>query len=610
MDYIQLNNNPIRSNFKNELFMRFYSLLKHPVDRLIGLHKIDELNAMLSKIEDNKRFLRTLISTMNISVNVKNNDTALIPQGGRVVVVANHPFGGLEGIILATILTTARPDIKILANYLLKAIQPLQDLFIFVDPFEQRQSLTHNIRAMKKAVQWLNSDKMLVIFPAGAVSHFQLRRREISDPPWSTTVARLIRKTEASVLPVYFEGANSYLFQILGLIHPMLRTALLPRELLKKTGKTITLEIRQPIPWEKLRLFADDHDLTGYLRVKTYMTQDADEPRRKAGIRIAFQDKLRQSPATIIPPLNKRGLIREVEALPRHQLLLESRDYAVHYARARQIPLLLQEIGRLREITFRQAYEGTGKSLDLDRFDPYYLHLFLWNRDKGELVGAYRLGQADYIVNHMGLPGLYTSTLFNFKVDFLKLINPALELGRSFVRPEYQKNYSSLLLLWKGIGAWVVQNPCYRHLFGPVSINNRYHIISQSLIATSLRPSAHCLNLSKLLEPKNALLARTKDRNDSRMYNGAPQDINQLSDLIADIENGSQGIPTLLKQYLKLGGQILAYSRDPKFANVLDGLILVDLVRTPGHLLERFLGKKGMESFLGHHQQPRLSEAV
>lgn len=575
----------------------------------MSLNKIDKLYGRLSGITDTQQYVQALLSAMGISVKVQNNNVSLIPSQGRVIVVANHPFGGLEGIVLASILMGVRRDVKIMANYLLGAIEPLRDLFLFVDPFGQKKSVASNLKAIKEAVQWVNDDKMLVIFPAGAVSHFRADQRAVTDPPWSSSVARLIRKTQAAVLPVYFQGANGHLFQVLGLIHPLLRTAMLPRELMNKKGKTVTLNLGKVIPWEKLRFFADDHDLTGYLRVKTYVLQDSDKSHGKTRFRIFPQEKMAPKPATIIPPLPQGTLSKEVESLPDHQRLLESGEYAVYYAQARQIPHLLREIGRLREITFRQAHEGTGKSLDLDRFDPYYLHLFLWNRGRRELVGAYRMGLADYIVNHMGVPGLYTRTLFSFKADFLRLINPALELGRSFVRPEYQKNYSPLLLLWKGIGAWVVRNPQYRYLFGPVSINNRYHTISQSLIAASLRLPDDSSKLHRLVKPRNAFSLKTIARGDSWPHAGTLQDINQLSELIADIENGDQGIPILLKQYLKLGGQVLAYSRDPKFSNVLDGLILVDLVRAPQHLLERFLGSQGLTAFLERHQ-PQVCEAV
>ncbi|MEW6659372.1 MAG: GNAT family N-acyltransferase [Thermodesulfobacteriota bacterium] len=608
MEGIKFNNISGSNNFLTGFIKHFYQVLRPPVEQLTGLNKINELYASLMGLDNGKQFIDELLSTLGINIRMMNADKSPIPSDGGVIVVANHPFGGLEGIVLASILAEVRQDVKIMANYVLRVFEPIQELFFFVDPFGKDGSITNNIKPLKEAKQWVDQGKMLVIFPAGTVSHLQWGRKGITDPPWSTIVARLLRKTAASVLPVFFNGANGYLFQILGLIHPLLRTALLPRELLNKQGKTVTLKIGQAIPWERMRLFTNDRDLTDYLRVKTYGLRDSGRPPQRAAA--FFQGKGRLRAAPIIAPLDARSLSQEVEALPRSQLLLESGEYAVFSARARQVPQLLQEIGRLREITFRQAEEGTGKSIDLDRFDPYYLHLFLWNRTRAEVVGAYRLGQSDEIVKHQGITGLYTSTLFTYNLDFLRFISPALELGRSFVRREYQKNYSSLLLLWKGIGAWLVQNPQYRNLFGPVSINNQYHTISQNLIATSLRLPENSSALSKLVKPKNGLHLEIARGGDSWPPSARVRDIDRLADLIADIENDSRGIPILLKQYLKLGGQVLAFSRDPKFNNVLDGLILVDMALAPRHLLARFLGQAGMASFLAYHQQPQVCEGA
>jgi len=248
------------------------------------------------------------------------------------------------------------------------------------------------------------------------------------------------------------------------------------------------------------------------------------------------------------------------------------------------------------------VHEGTGKPIDLDRFDAHYLHLFIWNDRKNEVVGAYRIGQTDYILRYFGQYGLYTSTLFTYKRSLLDQISPALELGRSFVRPEYQRSYSSLLLLWKGISAFVVRNPRYKNLFGPVSINNEYHTISQQLMAASLKLNNDLPDLGKLVKAKRPFPIKPIKGCDLNI-NNLIQDINELSELIADIETENKGIPILLRQYLKLGGKILGFNRDHHFGNVLDGLILVDLTMTRPDLLERYMGRPGAETFLNYHNQ-------
>lgn len=576
------------------------------LERCLGFDILKNIYSQINGSGNPQEFLRKVMVELNIRYEVDGEGLSNIPHQGSVVVVANHPFGGIEGILLASLLGRVRCDLKMMANHLLRCFPELHDLMVFVDPFGKDQSIQKNIPALKEAIRWLQQGGMLTIFPAGEVAHVNLRAREISDPPWSETCARIIKKTRASVLPVFIPGANGALFQILGLIHPRLRTAWLPRELLNKQGRTIKVKVGKIIPFEKLRSFGSDADMTAYLRLRTYILKAACDN----GARAVQAPKISEKTCmeVICQQQNPTDLIREMQGLPREQCLITSGECSAWYARAGQIPCLLHEIGRLRELTFREAHEGTGKTLDLDRFDAYYLHLFIWNEAKHEVAGAYRIGQTDKILTYFGVKGLYTSTLFTYKRALLDQISPALELGRSFVRPEYQKSYSSLLLLWKGISAFVMQKPQYKILFGPVSINNEYNTISQQLMAATLKvnndlPALECLVKAKnpfSIKPiKGCNLMRTK----------VIQDINELSDLIMDIESENKGIPILLKQYLKLGGKILAFNRDPHFSNVLDGLILVDLTTTPVNLLERYMGKAGAKSFLSYHHHQKLASS-
>jgi putative hemolysin len=253
----------------------------------------------------------------------------------------------------------------------------------------------------------------------------------------------------------------------------------------------------------------------------------------------------------------------------------------------------LREIGRLRELTFRAVGEGTGKSLDLDRFDGEYLHLFVWNASRNEVVGAYRLAGTDVVRN------LYTATLFKYDQRFLDETGPALELGRSFVRGEYQKGFAPLLALWKGIGVWVARNPRYKILFGPVSISNQYQAVSRELMVAFLERRTSVRDWAGLVSNGNSLPRRS-----GRLT--LPQsgfDVEDLSDVISDLEPSRNGIPVLLRQYLKLGGKLLGFNVDPEFSNALDGLILVDLCKTEPRLLERYLGKRAAAEFLSYWQK-------
>lgn len=295
----------------------------------------------------------------------------------------------------------------------------------------------------------------------------------------------------------------------------------------------------------------------------------------------------------IAPARDPELVLDEVLGLPKDHLLLEHGEYQVYCARAARIPQILYEIGRLREMTFRGVAEGTGKALDLDRFDESYHHLFMWSTKKSELVGAYRLGATDEILPTSGVEGLYTSTLFQYQAQVLEQVGPALELGRSFIREEYQKSYSPLLLLWRGIGAFVTKYPRYQVLFGPVSINAEYQSFSRQLIMQFLQANNSLPKLAELIKPKNPPQVRPDTSVDLKECSTVVRDIDEVSDLVAEVESDQKGIPILLKQYLKLSGKMLGFNIDPDFGDVLDGLILVDLRQTDYKLVERFASPEG-----------------
>jgi putative hemolysin len=310
----------------------------------------------------------------------------------------------------------------------------------------------------------------------------------------------------------------------------------------------------------------------------------------------ARETRVDQSP--VAAPVAASLLKAEIEALPQEQRLVESGQYLIQYARAPQIPWCLQEIGRLRELTFRAAGEGTGKASDIDLFDAYYLHLFLWDREADAIVGGYRMGLADEILARYGKRGLYTQSLFKYGSRLLQTLNPAIELGRSFVRAEYQKSFSPLLLLWRGIGQFILRSPRYAVLFGPVSISNSYAPISRQLMVEYLRTNNSETELARHVKPRRPFrVERSKVRNEV----GDLKDIEHLSRVIAGIEHDNKGIPILLKQYLKLGGRLLGFSADDQFGDALDGLVVVDLRASEPRVLARYMGEEGAAAFFAHH---------
>jgi putative hemolysin len=572
-------------------------LVQNAIERMLMLKRLNSVYRRIHKEQATLGFIDETLETLRVAYEVSEADLASVPRSGPLLVVANHPFGGVEGLILGSILLGLRPDTRIMANYLLGRIPELREMLLCVDPFNAKGAPARNLKPLREGLRWLRDGHCLAAFPAGSVSHLDLRRRKVVDPEWHHAIARIVQKSGANVLPVFFQGSNGVLFQLAGMMHAKLRTALLPHELLNKGNKTIRVRIGNVIPFKRLDRIESDEKVISYLRVRTYalkyrcaLAEDKGPivfP-KMAGGRVPHAIESRPDPGV---------LAEEVEALPREQLLLESEGHEVFFARSDQVPRLLREIGRLREVCFRQVGEGTGNNLDLDRFDRYYTHLFLWNGEQKEVVGAYRLGQVDLILERFGRKGLYTSTLFDYKSGFLHHIEKGIELGRSFVRTEYQKLYAPLFLLWRGIGHFVARNPRYTVLFGPVTISDTYSAMSKGLMISYLTNNHYAPDLARYIRPRIPVRRHSVEAAGLDAAAGLPADIDHLSSLISEIEADRKGIPVLLKHYVKLGGKLMGFNIDPSFGNGLDGLILVDLLQCDPKILERYMGRVGAAHF-------------
>ncbi|MEW5757085.1 MAG: GNAT family N-acyltransferase [Pseudomonadota bacterium] len=573
------------------------------LEKTFGLTQLQGLYDALPPTQDDRVFLQQVFDTFNIRYQTDDAALARIPRTGPAIIVANHPFGAIEGVILAALLREVRSDVKIMANFVLSRIPELRELFISVDPFGSQAATQANIMPLKQAIRWVQQGGLLVVFPAGEVSHFNPLTGKLIDPPWRKNIARLIHKTQADVLPIYFHGANSLMFQLAGLLHPRMRTAMLPRELINKSNTTIPIEIGRLIGYDKLKSY-DDQALIDHLRMRTYLLRDLAQETSPLARRDASATQSGLAP--IIDPQPTAVLAAEIAALPTTQHLVDAGEMQVFYARAAQIPWTLREIGRLREVTFRAVGEGSGKAVDLDIYDEYYLHLFIWNRDKQELVGAYRLGQGDEIQARFGKQGFYTHSLFKYKTRLINKLNPALEMGRSFVRQEYQRSFSPLMLLWKGIAQFVSRHPRYRRLFGPVSISNDYRALSRSLMVDFLRENTDQPELSCDVKPRKPFRAVTQRHPEHYTL----QNIDHVSELVSAIEPDAKGIPILLRQYLKLGGRILGFNVDDQFNDALDGLIMVDLLETDPKVLAKYMGKEETERYRLYHRADHASRTT
>lgn len=592
----------------NPIASLLFSAARRPVERLLHLERIRTLYGRMSGTHFGKSFLDRALDVLEVDCRIPSADLERVPRTGPALLVSNHPFGVLDPMAVLSVALSVREDVKVLGNRLLSRIPELRTLLIPVNPFGGRRAARDNARAVRDCVRLLREGHLLCMFPSGTVSHVQVRpgRPRITDPPWNPAAARLARKTGAVVVPAHVAGRNSLMFQAAGLVHPLLRTALLPRETVKSVGRCVRVRVGSPISADRLERLPTDQARIAFLRARVYLLAEERAEASKRVPRRAAEPRFQ----ALAPPRERGRLLREVQALPREQVLVETGCFRVVQARSAQIPTLLEEIARLRELTFRQEEEGTGASMDTDPFDRHYRHLVLWSREKEEVAGAYRMGLSREILPALGPTGFYTHTLFRFGRRFLDRIGPAVELGRSFVRAEYQKSYQPLLLLWKGIARFVSLNPEYRHLFGPVSITRAYRSRSRQIMAAFLEENNRVTELARLVRPRRPFrkgpLALPELRDALDGLNG----LQDLSNLISEIEGGRKGVPVLIRQYLRLGGMVLGFNVDPLFRDALDALILVDLAQTDPRNLVRYMGPAGAEAFLRVHESPSVARCA
>lgn len=562
--------------------------------RIAGIDSLERFRRSLPATGTPAQFASAALANLSVTCDFSAHEMMHVPRRGRAIIVANHPFGALDGLLAISLLGTVRADLKLFANEDLCALRELRPMLLPIE-IAGRNRAARNAQTMRAALRWLESEGALLVFPAGEVSHFDVRARCVTDPPWSRAVALLARKSRSPIVPMHFSGSNGLPYQVAGFIHPFLRTLMLPRQVRKHAGARVPVRIGAPLQFDRLRHF-DDEALATHLRVSTYLlARGAQDVRDARGAPIGHASAPPPAPAPgprFAHPLAfaeaPADCAAEIARLPAAHALLQAGDHAVYCARADAIPHVLDEIGRLRELSFRAVGEGTGRARDLDSFDAYYEHLFIWNRKREEIVGAYRIGRIDEIRRASGRRGLYTATLFQYRDPFFRLLGPALELGRSFVRVEQQKSFAPLLLLWKGIGEYLARHPRYLRLLGPVSISNDYRDLSRQLLVEFLR--SHCLDpvLAHFVRPAcpvpRAPLVQTLAAEVAMLGH-----LDALAALVEDIEPDRKGVPVLLRQYLKLGGRMLAFNVDPKFNDAIDCLLMVDLRQTDPRVLRKYL---------------------
>jgi putative hemolysin len=550
---------------------------------LFGMTGIPRLNRYYRQLPElvNFDFINYVLSDKRVKLEIDEASLELLRRTGSFVAVSNHPFGILDGLLLLKLLGMVRNDVKIPTNFVLSRVRNIQDLLLNVNPMETvGRSNLKGLRAMK---QHLNDGGVLGLFPAGEVSSFQKGLR-VEDKVWNKTAIKFIQNSGVPVVPIYFHGKNSALFHVLGLIHPMLRTGTLSSEFFKKENLSVKVKVGKAIMPREISQFDSTTDFGQYLRAKVY-AQGTKIPVAPFFERVNLSTNNRRM-LPLADSIHSSFILNEIEALSSDQIILEKAGYRVYIAQTEKIPAIMHEIGRLRESTFRAAGEGTGQERDLDRYDLYYHQLFLWDTKAKQIVGGYRIGMGSEIMSKYSKQGFYISSLFKFRKPFNELFTKTIELGRSFIIPEYQQKALPLYLIWSALLKWILKNPGYRYLLGPVSISNSYSRVSRCLMVKFIRKYCFDNELAKLVSPKKAFKPRFKKSLTDSLVDVMNADLKKLESVIADIEDSTMRVPVLLKKYIKQNAKIIGFNVDPNFNDALDGLMILDIEDLPKNTLE------------------------
>ncbi|MDR1489579.1 MAG: lysophospholipid acyltransferase family protein [Desulfovibrio sp.] len=521
---------------------------------------------------DPAEFARRALDALAIRVRPLGEHLELLPASGPLLLTANHPFGAVEGLALAALFPRIRADFKILVNHVLCGIPELRRLFIPVEVFSGKDGCAVNLPGVRAAVRHIEGGGALAIFPAGVVSHWHARNHRVTDPQWKQFAGRLARVPGAQVVPLFFEGRNSLFFQAAGCIHPILRTMLLPREMWRARGREVRVFVGKPVDAGVLSALCDDEARIAYIRACCYAL-------RQKGAAAAGNRSV-----PVAAPCSHGELWDEVETAREH-ILAEEGNFQVFTAQGDTAPHILHEIGRLREETFRAEHEGSGKAADIDRFDPHYTHLVLWDNDAGIVAGSYRI--------RVFLPGgtqkaakkLYTATLFRFKPEFFERCGICMELGRAFVARKYQRDYAPLMMLWKGIARFAVMRGV-RTLFGACSIGLGYTPASIFMLRRYLEEHHYAPDLAGFVRGRSSP-APFPGPNEPHVRG---LDYRLLNRAVNGLEAG-KNLPVLFRHYLQLGGRVAAFHEDKAFGTQ-DALMVVSLATIPKKTMTRYLGRE------------------
>jgi putative hemolysin len=553
---------------------------------LMKITRISAINKIYNRHKDKADlvFLDALLDDLQISFEIPEEDLRRIPKTGAFITISNHPLGGIDGVLLLKLLLEARPDFKIIANFLLHRIEPLKSYIMPVNPFEDRKDVKSSTAGFMQALRHLKCDMPLGLFPAGEVSTYR-DGKLVVDKPWEEAAMKLVQRAHVPVIPIYFHAKNSRLFYGLAKISNTFRTAKLPSEVLTQKNRVIKVRIGNPISTKAQEEYKTLGDFTEFLRKKTYMLSKpyAIEAKKLSDIPKNIKiSKAVKAPKEIIKETESALMINEVaHCRDTDKRLLISKNYEVFLAKRELIPNIVTELGRLREITFRNIGEGTNNASDLDQFDDYYHHLFLWDNEEHKVAGAYRMGMGSEIFPQHGIEGFYLNELFRFEPELYKMMGQSIEMGRAFIIPEYQQRPMPLFLLWKGIVHCTIRFPEHKYLIGGVSISNKFSNFSKSLMIEFMKSNYYDPYVAQYVKPKQDFKVVLEDADKDFIFDASEADLNKFDKLIDELEPNELRLPVLIKKYVKQNARVVAFNVDPLFNNAVDGLMYIRIADIP-----------------------------
>lgn len=542
--------------------------------KISTLNKIYNRNKHLTELE----FLNAILNEFQIKFEIPEEDLKRLPKDGAYITVSNHPLGGIDGILLLKLMLEKEPNFKIIANFLLHRIEPMKPYIMPVNPFENHKDAKSSVIGIKETLRHLSDGKPLGIFPAGEVSTYK-DGKLIVDKPWEEGAIKIIKKAQVPVVPIYFHAQNSKLFYALSKLGDTLRSAKLPSELLTQKDRVIKVRIGKPISVAEQAEYKETKEFGDFIRTKTYMLSKTFEEDSKFTLPKLNSTK---PPKQIVKPANQEQIIEEVKFLRTGEhRLLQSKNYEVFLTPAEHIPNILHEIGRLREITFRAVGEGTNESIDLDNYDKYYHHMFLWDEEAQVIAGAYRMGLGNKIYEKYGIEGFYLQELFSFDSELYGMMSQSIEMGRAFIIEEYQQKPMPLFLLWKGIVHTTLRYPEHKYLIGGVSISNHFSEFSKSLMIEFMKSHYWDPFVAQYVHPKKEFKVKLKDADKDFVFNETKADLNKFDKIIDEVEPGDLRLPVLIKKYIKQNARVVSFNVDPLFNNSVDGLMYIKIADLP-----------------------------